>query len=77
VNPDYPFRFAPDGDASTVGVRAEPFVREGEKTGTLPLRFRASDPRRDHVAGVFKLSVCSSETCKIEEANVQVDVDVR
>jgi hypothetical protein len=77
VNPEYPFRFAPDGDASTVGVRAEPFVREGEKTGTLRLRFLAAEARRERVAGVLKLSVCSSETCKIEEENVQVDVDVR
>ena len=76
VNKEYPFKFVP---AAADGVTHEgkgQFAFEGEQAGTMTVTFRAAAPGTVHVAGTFKLSVCSEDTCEIEDAPIAVDVPV-
>jgi len=39
--------------------------------------FRAADKGAKSVGGTFKLSVCSAQTCQLEQQQVQATVAVR
>lgn len=77
INKDYPFKFvgepppalALDGDAA--------FALADAKHGTLTVRFKPTAAGAQALAGVFKLSVCSDETCEIEKPKLSLAVAVR
>jgi hypothetical protein len=78
VNPEYPHRFAPalPPRGLSFSVPQPAFQRESEREGTLPVTFTRSTPGATRIEGSFKLSVCSKETCLIEESKVAFDVVV-
>jgi len=77
INKDYPFKFvgepaptlALDGDAA--------FALTDAKHGTLTLRFTPRAAGAQTLAGIFKLSVCSDDTCEIEKPRLALAVPVR
>ena len=76
VNEEYPFKFVP---TPTTGVTHEgkgSFALDGKQAGTLTVTFRAAEAGTARVEGTFKLSVCSDDTCEIEDVPVAVDVPV-
>ena len=76
VNQDYPFKFVA---APAVGVALDgpgSFALDGEKRGTMTLKFRPSAPGTATLIGTFKLSVCSEATCEIESASVELAIPV-
>ncbi len=72
VNDQYPFKFITDAGPK-VDSR---FEHTGVKTGRLTMRFRADAAGTLHVAGTFKLSVCTPRTCKLESPAIAFDVPV-
>ena len=76
INQDYPFKFvgapapalALDGDAA--------FALTDAKHGTLTVRFTPTAAGAQTLAGVFKLSVCSDDTCEIETPTLELTVPV-
>ncbi len=76
INKDYPFKFvgepapalALDGDAA--------FALADARHGTLTVRFKPTAAGAQTLAGVFKLSVCSDETCEIEKPQITLKVAV-
>lgn len=76
VNPDYPFKFVA---APAAGVPLDgpgSFAVDGEKRGTMTLKFRPPTPGTATLIGTFKLSVCSEATCEIESASVELAIPV-
>jgi hypothetical protein len=77
INNDYPFKFvgepAPalafDGDAA--------FALADARHGALTVRFKPTAAGAQTLAGVFKLSVCSDDTCEIEKPRLELAVTVR
>jgi hypothetical protein len=77
INHDYPFKFvgepapalALDGDAA--------FALADAKHGALTVRFKPTAAGAQTLAGVFKLSVCSDDTCEIERPRLELPVTVR
>lgn len=86
VNKEYPYKFiatpAPGvvflgkSDANMFTRASGDFVEQGEKTGTMTVRFKPSAAGPVKVAGKYKLSVCSADQCQIEEEMVELDVPV-
>jgi hypothetical protein len=76
VNKDYPFKFVPTPTDGVAHDGTGSFARDGEHAGTMTVTFRAAAPGTAKIAGTFKLSVCSGETCEIEDVPVAVDVPV-
>lgn len=75
VNKDYPFKFEASPAVSLDGAAA--FTLDDAKRGTLTIRFRApASAGTANVAGVFKLSVCSDDTCEIEKPEIALTVPV-
>jgi hypothetical protein len=67
VNEEYPFKF--------VGDAAPSLTFEGNGTfdkanRTMTVKFRADATGKVNVSGVFKLSVCTADVCKIEKAKI-------
>jgi hypothetical protein len=76
VNKDYPFKFVGD-PALAIPLDGEgAFALDDEKNGTMTIKFRppASGPAK--LVGMFKLSVCSDETCEIEAPKIELTVPV-
>jgi hypothetical protein len=86
VNKEYPYKFiatpAPGvaflgkADPNTFTKAAGDFVENGEKAATMTVRWSASSAGEAHVAGRYKLSVCSAAQCQIEEQLVDLAVPV-
>lgn len=86
VNKEYPYKFlasaAPNvtylgkADPNTFTRAAGDFAEQNEKSATMTVRFKPSSAGETHVAGKYKLSVCSAEQCQIEEAMVDLPVSV-
>jgi hypothetical protein len=76
VNDEYPFKFVADKSAAVVVDGKGKFARDGAKTGTLVITFRAQAAGTTTVSGTFKLSVCTPEVCKIESPKVTFSVPV-
>lgn len=74
VNGDYPTKFVAD-PASEVAVEGQgTFALDGEKRGTLTVKFKPDKPGTAKLVGTFKLSVCTEETCEIEAPKIALDV---
>jgi len=86
VNKEYPYKFlasaAPGVEflgksaPNTFTREAGDFVEQGEKVGTMTVRFRATAPGEARVAGTYKLSVCSADQCQIEQEKLELAVPV-
>jgi hypothetical protein len=87
VNKQYPYRFnatlAPGlaflgkSDPPTSFTKdAGDFVEDGEKSGTMTVRFKPSAAGEAKVAGTYKMSVCSADQCQIEAQPVALSVPV-
>ena len=86
VNKEYPYKFlasaAPNvtylgkSDPNTFTRAAGDFAEQNEKAATMTVRFKPTSAGETHVAGKYKLSVCSAEQCQIEEAMVDLPVSV-
>jgi hypothetical protein len=86
VNKEYPYKFianaAPNvaflgkGEATTFSRAAGDFVEQGEKAGTMTVRFRPSSQGDAQIAGTYKFSVCSADQCQIEQEKVDLTVPV-
>jgi hypothetical protein len=86
VNKEYPYKFlaaaAPgvqflgNGDANTFSRAAGDFHEDGEKAGTMTVRFKPSSAGEARVSGTYKMSVCSAENCQIETQSVTLGVPV-
>lgn len=87
VNRAYPFKFIADPPPAAALDGAAVFRIDGEAPGddpganahrgSLTVRFRPSTAGTARVAGTFKLSVCSDDTCEIEAPRLAVEVAVR
>jgi len=77
VNKDYPFKFVGE-PAPAAALDGDPtFAVDDARHGTLTVRFRPAAAGTTTVAGVFKLSVCSDDTCEIEKPRIELAVAVR
>lgn len=76
VNQDYPFKFvaAPAGAVPIEGPGS--FALDGEKQGTMTIKFRPPAAGTATLVGTLKLSVCSEATCEIEAATVELAIPV-
>jgi hypothetical protein len=75
VNKDYPFKFV--GDPAALPVDGDgSFAFDGEKRGTMTVKFRPAAPGSAKVVGSFKLSVCSDEACEIESPRLELSIPV-
>ena len=88
INDEYPYKFKADNtpgvaflgtDSSGKNVfskSAENWSKKDEKTGTMTVTFRPSERGRKAVGGVFKLSVCSLQNCRLEVQHLNANVAV-
>jgi len=77
VNEQYPFRFVADPSPAVALTAPATFTRDDASHGTMTLGFLPAAPGTARLAGTFKLSVCSDETCEIEKPQLAIAVAVR
>ena len=73
VNAEYPFKFVGDAAPSLAFEGTGTFDKA---TGTMTVKFRADAAGKINVSGLFKLSVCSADLCKIERPKISFAVPV-
>ncbi|HVJ94631.1 MAG TPA: hypothetical protein VM580_32820 [Labilithrix sp.] len=86
VNKEYPYKFVA---TETPGVAylgksapetftraAGEFVMEGEKSGTMTVRFKPASAGNVRIAGTYKFSVCSDDQCQVEQEKIELSVPV-
>ena len=92
VNKDYPFKVVGDPAAAAPEQRSREdqddrgeraaldgdgsFALDGEKRGTMTIKFRPAAAGNAKVVGSFKLSVCTDEACEIESPRLELSVPV-
>jgi hypothetical protein len=86
VNKEYPYKFiatATPGveylgktDATTFTRAAGDFIEQGEKTGTMTVRFKPASPGEARISGTYKFSVCSADQCQIEQEKLDLSIPV-
>lgn len=82
VNKEYPYRFIATEtpgvdflgktDKTKFTKEAGDFVAEGEKAGTMTVRFKPAAAGKTKIAGTYKMSVCSADQCQIEEPSIEL-----
>ena len=89
INEEYPYKFKADDTPGVEFLGADPagkgifskvasdWKKKDEKSGAMTVAFRAADKGSKSVGGTFKLSVCSAQTCQLEQQQVAVTVAVR
>lgn len=77
VNRDYPFKFVGEPPPAAPVEGAGAFAVDDATHGTMTVRFRPSAAGTAKVAGTFKLSVCSDDTCEIETPRLELAIAVR
>ena len=76
VNAEYPFKFTPDANAALTYEGTGKFTHDDKKSGTLTIKFKADKAGKVDVSGLFKLSVCTEDLCKIEKPKVSFSVTI-
>jgi hypothetical protein len=76
VNKEYPYKltantapgltFLGKKEPNTFSKESGDFVEEGEKIGTMTVRFKPTAAGDTKIAGTYKMSVCSADQCQIE-----------
>jgi hypothetical protein len=89
VNQQYPYKFTAaqatgvtflGSDSANPNVftkTAGDFTIGDEKTATMTVKFKASQKGAVSIGGTFKLSVCSTQNCQLEQQDVSVNVTVK
>jgi hypothetical protein len=89
INDEYPYKFkAEDGPgleflgtdaagSSVFSKQSSNWAKKDEKSGVMTIAFRAAEKGIKSVSGTFKLSVCSAQTCQLEQQPVRATVAVR
>lgn len=89
INDEYPYKFkgddapsvefqgkGPDGKAIFSKASGD-WTKTDEKAGRMSVVFTPHGASEKHIAGVFKLSVCSAGSCRLEAPRVEGRVAVR
>ncbi len=77
INKEYPFKFIGEPPPA-LPLDGEPsFAHDSDQRATLTLRVKPTAAGPTTLAGVFKLSVCSDDTCEIEKPKIELAVAVR
>jgi hypothetical protein len=88
INEEYPYKFKADDAPGLEFLGSDPagktvfskvasdWKKKDEKSGAMTVAFRAADKGSKSVGGTFKLSVCSAQTCQLEQQPVQATVAV-
>jgi hypothetical protein len=89
INQQYPYKFTAaqaagvtylgsDTNGPNVFTKtAGDFAIGDEKTATMTVKFKAASKGTVAISGTFKLSVCSSANCQLEQQDVSVNVTVK
>jgi hypothetical protein len=89
VNQQYPYKFIASqtsgitflgSDAANPNVftkTAGDFTIGDEKTATMIVKFKPGQKGAVTIGGTFKLSVCSTQNCQLEQQDVAVNVTVK
>jgi hypothetical protein len=89
INDDYPYKFRAEDtpgldflgtDAAGKNVfskLARNWTKKDEKSGTMAVGFKPLEKGNKGIVGVFKLSVCSSQNCRLEQQHINATVAVR
>ena len=89
INQQYPYKFTavPVAGVTYLGADAAnphiftktagDFTINDEKTATMNVKFKAAQKGAVTIGGTFKLSVCSSANCQLEQQDVSVNVTVK
>lgn len=86
VNKEYPYKLTANAapgvsflgkkDPNIFSKESGDFVEEGEKTGTMTVRFKPAAAGEAKVSGTYRMSVCSADQCQIEVQPVTLNVPV-
>lgn len=85
VNKEYPHKFIANDLADVQFLGAEPqgrtfskaaFVTDGEKVGTMAIKFKAMNAGKATISGTYSFSVCTPENCRIDTSPVTLTVSV-
>ena len=74
VNDRYPVKLVADAVAGVTVDGTGAWKLDGEKSGTLTVKFRADKAGPAKLTGTFKLSVCTDENCEIDAPAIAFDV---
>lgn len=89
VNQQYPYKFTATqaGNVTYLGTDAAgpnvftktagDFAIGDEKTATMTIKFKVAQKGPATVGGTFKLSVCSTQNCLLEQQDVSVNVTAK
>lgn len=89
INDEYPYKLKADDapgveflgtDVAGKNVFSKvssDWQKKDEKSGEMKISFRAADKGTKTVGGTFKLSVCSAQTCQLEQQQVHATVAVK
>src|SRR5207253_2246329 len=89
LNEEYPFKFTgadnakveylgTDGAGRNIFSKAAgDFAKQTEKVGVMTVKFKPSAPGNVTIEGVYKLSVCSEATCKLDNPSAKVTLAVK
>jgi hypothetical protein len=89
INQQYPYKFtaAPVAGVTYLGAdsanpniftkTAGDFTINDEKTGTMNVKFKVAQKGPVTIGGTFKLSVCSSANCQLEQQDLAVSVTAK
>lgn len=89
LNESYPYKFtagqAPSaeflgsdlGGKNVFSKAAGDFAKQTEKVGVMTVKLKPSAPGNVTVEGVYKLSVCSEATCKLDNPSAKVVLAVK
>jgi hypothetical protein len=81
INNEFPYKFVVDAapgiewqtsDGRSFGKGTGEFVKTGELTALISLRYRGKQAGTARLAGTFKMSVCSEANCQVESVPLAV-----
>jgi hypothetical protein len=91
INDEYPYKFRADdapgvaflgtdvGGPRVFSKSAQNWTKQSDKIGTMAVLFRPLEGARlgsKAIGGVFKLSVCSKDTCRLEQPELKTTVAI-
>jgi|HubBroStandDraft_2_1064218.scaffolds.fasta_scaffold433177_2 hypothetical protein len=89
INQQYPYKFTASPAAGVTFLGADPanpnvftktagdFAINDEKTATMNVKFKVAQKGPVAIGGTFKLSVCSSANCQLEQQDLSVSVTAK
>ncbi len=89
INKEYPYKIklaeaagieflgSDPGGKNVFSKGAGDFKLDGEKVGTMTLKFKAAKAGSVTVSGTYKMSVCSAQNCQLETQELSVAVAVK